>query len=244
MFGTNRIIKFFYYSGCMGWIKKIILAFFVLFVLIVGASDSTVSWIELFLGLLFWVAVYFLWKYLKNKKQLKEAKETASGEFKCKDVLYKGGHILYFGESGGELFVGKDMLTLVGYRNSFEIKMPLNKIDFSQVKHYIGSRGTQQEAMAYAGAHMPLGSIAAMRKDLFVEIPFIDENGKKQNPIFEFTDKKSAEKFQKWLYGKIPTESEKSKKQKEEPIEILKNRYAKGEISKKEYERMKKELSN
>ena len=176
-------------------------------------------------------------------------KETED-EFKCKSVFYKGGHTLHFSKTGilsplgpgGDLFVEKNALVFIALGKKFEIRMPLNKIDFSEVKNYVSSRGSQQEAMAYAGAGMPWGSLGAMAKDLFVEIPFTDENGKKQKPVFEFTNKGSAEKFQKWLYNKIPSESEKPKKSKEDPLEILKIRYAKGEISKKEYEQMKKEL--
>lgn len=178
-------------------------------------------------------------------------KETSKNEFKCKTVVYKGGHTLFLAKTGlltpmgpiGDLYVKKDTIVFIEAGKKIEIKISIKKIDFSDVKQYIGSRGSQQEAMAYAGAGMPWGSLGAMAKDLFVEIPFIDENGKKQKPIFEFTDKKSAEAFQKWLYKKLPKESEKSKKQTEDPLSIIKIRYAKGEISKKEFNKMKKELS-
>lgn len=183
---------------------------------------------------------------VESSRKIKQKKIKFENEFKCYPVVYKGGHTLFLAKTGllspmgpvGDLHVKKTMLIFIAGKK-FEIEIPIDKIDFSDVKQWVGSRGTQQEAMAYAGAGMPWGSIGAMMKDLFVEIPFIDKNGKKQKPVFEFTNKKSAERFQKWLYKKLPKESE---KQAENPLEILKIRYAKGEITKKEYEEMKKDL--
>jgi len=171
-------------------------------------------------------------------------------KIKYKSVLYNGGSSQHFVKKGllsplgigGDIFIKNDMIVFASYNKKTKIEMPLAKIDFSKIKISIGSRGSNQEAMAFAGAGMALGSVGAMMKDLFIEIPFIDEQNKKQNPIFEFINKGSAENFQKWIYNRIPEESEKSKNSKENPLEILKIRYAKGEISKKEYEEMKKFL--
>jgi|SRR3989338_1140307 len=178
-------------------------------------------------------------------------KDNVESEFTCRTVVYKGGHSLFLSKSGmlspmgptGTLYVKKNIIIFDG--KNIEINMPINKIDFSDVRQWQDSRGTQQQAMAFAGKGMAWGSIGAMSKDFFVEISFIDEKGKRQKPIFEFTNKGNAEKFQKWLYNKLPSESSKSKKQSEaeDPLSVLKLRYAKGQISKKEYERMKKELS-
>lgn len=169
-----------------------------------------------------------------TEKEISYNKQTEN-EFRCNLVYYKGGHTLYFSKTGltspigplGYLIVKNDAIIFISGKN-LEIRIPINKIDFSDVKHYVGSRGSQQEAMAYAGAGMPWGSLSAMAKDLFAEIPFIDDNGKKQRPIFEFADRKGAEQFQKWLYDKMPAESEKFINKNESPLEILKIRYAKG----------------
>ena len=165
---------------------------------------------------------------------------------KFKNVFYKGGDMRFLAKTGilsplgvmGRLIIQKDLLAF--NTNKFAIKMPFKKIDFAKVEHKISLRGSEQEAIAYAGAGMPWGSLGAMAKDLFVKIPFVDENGKKEEPVFEFTNKGEAGRFQKWLYEKVPKSEESDNS--ENPLKTLKLRYAKGEITKKEFEDMKKTL--
>jgi len=62
--------------------------------------------------------------------------------------------------------------------------------------------------------------------------------------IIEFFKEKYPSSIIKELYDEIDfKENNKSKEQKEDPLDILKVRYAKGEISKKEYDKIKRELT-
>ena len=45
-----------------------------------------------------------------------------------------------------------------------------------------------------------------------------------------------------WIVVNLVNQSQSSSRKDEDPMEILKQRYAKGEISKKQYEEMKKDL--
>ncbi len=201
--------------------------------------------------------LYFLWflsyrdiskENNKKKGAVKEEKEhnSENPSFKCGTVYYKGGDLRHVADKGILSSVGTGG-NIIGYSDKmvfsskkFEINIPAKKIDFSKVKSRIGSRGSEQEAMAFAGAGMSFGSLGAMGKDVFIKIPFIDENGRRQEPEFEVVNSKAAEMIQKWIYEKMPRQREKQKDEKH--IRILKERYARGEITKEEFKKMKNDL--
>ena len=204
--------------------------------------------------LIFLYFIYFM-SYRNVVTTQKEDKKNPI--FVCGGVFYNGGDMRFVSNTGmisGAMGVGGKIIGfadhIVFISKKFSIKMPAKKIRFPEVTARIGTRGTQQQAMAYAGAGMSWGSLGAMAKDVFVKIPFIDDNGKKQEPEFELVNNKAAQILQSWIYEKTPKHAKgkaKTVKQKrvkdDDVMQTVKLRYAKGEITKKEFEVMKKDLA-
>jgi len=166
-----------------------------------------------------------------------------------RSVYYKGGDARFLAMSGmlsplgpaGKLTIESDML--IFRSGKILMEMPFSKVRFSRVTQRIDSRGSQQQAIAFAAAGTALGSLGAMAKDLFVKIPFVDGNGMEQEPEFEFANKGEARRFQQWLYARTSKRRARvDEGVEQDPLTILRARYARGEITRKEYERMKEDL--
>ena len=175
-------------------------------------------------------------------------------EFKC-ECIYKGGHSLHSGQSTilnwlqyGTLEIYTDKIIFkqkgsITRRKKWEIEIHVNKIDFNKVEQFIAGRMDTAGALGAAMGAGGLGVLVAIQKDLHIKIPHIDENGKKQEPIFALIIKKEAEKMQKWIYDRTSKEGV-FDKEDNEAIKILKIRFAKGEITKKQFEEMTKDLES
>jgi hypothetical protein len=90
----------------------------------------------------------------------------------------------------------------------------------------------------------PLWSMGFPDKNQFVLIEYVDHVGIKQTPLFD-SNNETKDRIMKTLYKEIKKHKEKETKEptpQEDPVTVLKLRYVKGEISKEEYEEMKKTL--
>jgi len=165
--------------------------------------------------------------------------------------FYLGGHMEYPVELG---FLKKALPGQDGYlgaTNDFIIfvkpavlgkkwffKIPFNRIDVQDVKIEFKEIHTLHGTVAalYATGGIGLG------KQNVIKIPFIDDNGVEQEPQFAI---KKMKDFGVFVNKKLNELRKKANNEdKKDPLQILKTRYAKGEISKTEFEKMKKILSD
>lgn len=170
--------------------------------------------------------------------------------FDFKKVWYRGGHSAYPERHSGMLIltsywlVFQEMKGLTSNKSgNFRLEIPTSQIQGSHImKREEISRLTSIVAGPLWGVGMPI-------QQTFVVIEYLDNAGFKQTPLFDFSidwgDKEKG-KFLRQLYEYIkdnPKPSPPTSDVVEDPLQTLKLRYAKGEISKEQYEEMKKILS-
>jgi len=195
-----------------------------------------------------------LYRKLKEKEG-KDAKSEPIVEEKLENSIkgtatYWGGHLRYPPSKSGEYghFILDDetfafeRLSLL-LKKIWEIKIPLNKIIWEEV-----SQGTMEDfqykqrmaAVSYFATGLPVTSYSS--HITYLTIPYKDEKNIIQKPRFAISNKKSMKKVSEFLFEKIPKRNEKKEGKIEDPMKVLKLRYANGEITKKEFEEMKKDL--
>jgi hypothetical protein len=183
-----------------------------------------------------------------EKKEISEVASIKSDELLfAESGSYYGGHLEHSVEKfvNGYLGITADSLFFVNIailrKNKWFIRIPFRQVILNEVKEKMEDIYSTKETIAGIYA---LGGLGMKDKQNIITIPHVDENGVKHESKFSVS-KKHREKFSKLLYerlSKLAKRTEISGKGEEDPLQILKIRYAKGEISKKEYEEMKKEL--
>jgi len=163
---------------------------------------------------------------------------------KPEDVLfaesgsYYGGHLKHSVEKFVDGYIGitKDSIIFVSIaflkRNKWFIRIPFDKILVSEIKERMEDIYSTKETIAGIYA---IGGLGMKGKQNIITIPYIDENGVKQEPKFS-VKKKYRKNFSKIFYErltKLAKKIETKKVSEKDPLKILKLRYAKGEISKK-----------
>jgi len=159
------------------------------------------------------------------------------------NIVYAGGHSAYPEKHNGRLLVTPTALTFQETRGDFNLEISLESVENISVQ-------TASEISRLSTVLVgPLWSMGFPMKSKFVLVEYEDEVGMKQTPLFDFPfdsgDKKKG-KVMRTLHRHLKKikKKPKEKPELEDPIKILKTRYAKGEISKEEYEEMKKELQS
>lgn len=217
---------------------------------------------------------------IKNKPDFKFRKENICAhcfEEKYGKILlkeetgeYHGGHKVHlaggtFGafESGKMYLTDEYLIFAKGNKNPFkrwEIEIPINSIVLEQWgvraesrrKHIVGGSTAVTSNVAFGG-----GVIQEAGKKHRLLVPYIDENGILQEPVFGISSfggkairKWAAELYELMVKRKQAMEvnlgarnNQHTNKFDIKPIDILKVRLAKGEITKKEYEELLKMVS-
>jgi len=200
-----------------------------------------------------------LYRKLKEKEQ-KDVKSEFKEEKELEKPIrgrarYCGGHFLHpIGKSAdyGNFILDNEKFTfekiaLLFSKYNWTINIPLNKIIWNEVSQDTGEDFEYKQEMsasAYFATGLPVSSIS--RNITYLTIPYKDEKGVIQRPRFTFRDEKILKKVSEFFFekiAKIPNMNEKKVEKIEDPLKILKLRYAKGEITKKEYEEMKEDLA-
>ncbi len=152
-------------------------------------------------------------------------------------VTYIGGH-----SSSSEKHVGKILLTekeLIFEDNqsaNFVLKIPYQKIEKLSVKT---TTEINKLRTVLAG---PMWSMGFPDTNKFVLIEYVDKVGMSQTPLFDSRNK-TKDRIMKTLYEKIKNiRKTEAPITQEDPLRVLKLRYAKGEITKEEYEEIKRLL--
>jgi len=165
-------------------------------------------------------------------------------------ATYWGGHMKYplsgllggIGEFGDIRIVEKE-ITFVSSRKKWVISMPMGRVLWDKVlvstEKDIGYE-QKMSGMAFFATGLPMTTYS--QQATYFTIPYKDKNNVIQSPKFQV---KKAKELSEILYHQISKakKAEKPKEDEENPLEILKVRFAKGQISKKEFEEMKKELA-
>jgi hypothetical protein len=140
----------------------------------------------------------------------------------------------------------------------WEIIIPLSSVLIEQWnvkgesrRKQIAAGGISSDNIAFGG-----GAIHETGQRHRLVVPYVDENGIIQQPVFGISSYKGKE-IRIWaeeLYKQLVEEKQRSSQvidekiqtddDNDDPIAILKLRFAKGEISKKEYEEMRKMIES
>lgn len=205
---------------------------------------------------------------LKRKKEIEDRKnEIYSKEFvkKYGDIikstpsgLYYGGHKAYLAGGmfndfqGGNLTLTQNYLMFVCRK--FRIEIPLKSIIIEDWKV---DEKTRRKTVSGGGLAFGLfggyGTIKESGKGHDIVVPYIDENGIAQAPRFGVASL-SGNAIREWaqaIYQQLVNVSKENKAQKtdsseerhsesDEPLKLLKMRLAKGEITKEEFEDLRK----
>lgn len=170
-------------------------------------------------------------KWIKNLEPIVQSRVF-------KNIFYAGGHNTYPEKRNGRLIVNPAALIFQETKSDWSLEIPIEKFKTISVK----TTSEIKRLKTFLGG--PLLSMGLPDKKKFVLVEYEDELEMKQTPLFDFPldleDKKKGTVMRAiytHLKGMKSTESK-----SEDPIKILKTRFAKGEISKKEYEEMKKIL--
>lgn len=179
---------------------------------------------------------------------------------------YHGGHKLHLaGGKFGDHELGKLILTndyFIFMKNqkdpnkTWEIIIPLQAIN---VDHWHVSEESRRQNISMGGIEGDglmggVGTINESGKRHRIVIPYVDENGILNSPVFGVSSMsgQAIKELATSLYGLIinlkknsiknVVSKEQSNNHPSDPITILKLRFAKGEINKQEFEEMKKIL--
>lgn len=169
---------------------------------------------------------------------------------KGKDILfacggeYYGGHMGFGTRKYDQVTIGitKNFIVAVKTaflkRNKWIMKIPIKKILVHEVR--VGSEEAEGRYDTISSIYAT-GGLGLKGKVNMITIPFIDNDGIKQTP--KFSTKKFKD-FSKIFYEQIkkikPVTKEKA--DEDDSIKILKIRYAKGEVTKKQFREMRKDL--
>lgn len=163
------------------------------------------------------------------------------------NILYFGGHKAYPEKKNGKLIITPINLTFqetkgikLDKSGEFKLDIPIEKIKEISIKKTSEiSRFTSIMAGPMWGVSLPV-------KKTFVLVEYEDQYGMTQTPLFDFpVDFGSKQKGRviRAVYDQMKLRKKPQEQQKEEdPLKILKLRYVKGEISKEDFEEMKKTL--
>ena len=163
------------------------------------------------------------------------------------NILYFGGHKAYPEKKNGKLIITPINLTFqetkgikLDKSGEFKLDIPIEKIKEISIKKTSEiSRFTSIMAGPMWGVGMPV-------KKTFVLVEYEDQYGMTQTPLFDFPvdfGSKQKGKVIRAVYDQMKHRKKPQEQQKEEdPLKILKLRYVKGEISKEDFEEMKKTL--
>ena len=163
-------------------------------------------------------------------------------------IDYAGGHSAYAEKKRGQVIITPTCYKFQeikgGKQGDFQLDISLEKIDNISIK-------TTREHGGFLKTILggPLVSMALPTIGKYLLIEFMDELGMKQTPLFDFgTDRgeKKKGKVMKAIHShlqKIRMQvSDQEPLEKEDPLKILKIRFAKGEIGRKEFIEMKQLL--
>ena len=174
-----------------------------------------------------------------EKKEISEAVNIKPDDLLfAESGSYYGGHLEHSIEKFVDGYIGitKNSIIFVNIairkKNKWFIKIPFDKIIVNEIKEKMEDIYSTKETIASIYA---FGGLGMKGKQNIITIPYIDKNGIKQEPKFS-VKKKHREKFSTIFYERLTKLAKKIKTKKvpeEDPLKILKLRYAKGEISKK-----------
>jgi hypothetical protein len=157
------------------------------------------------------------------------------------NIIYIGGHSSSSKKHNGVILLMENELIFKDNKQTdFVLRFPYQTIE------NLSTKTTTEINKLRTFLAGPLWSMGLRDKNQFVLIEYIDQVGMKQTPLFD-SNNKTKDRLMKTLYEKIKkNKGQKMKKSttNEDPVKVLKLRYAKGEISKEEYEEMKKTLED
>jgi len=185
---------------------------------------------------------------LEHPERLKKKKERPKILLST-SATYWGGHIKHpIGKNGesGRLLVTEEKITFNNItflsKNKWTIEIPLEKVLWDKILIGTGKDIAYEQQMsgwAFFATGLPVSTYS--RQTTFFTITFKDENNVVHSPKFQV---KNTKEFSEVLYNRISKikKRELTKEDAEEPLKVLKMRYAKGEISRKDFEQKKKDL--
>jgi hypothetical protein len=154
-------------------------------------------------------------------------------------ITYVGGHSASSKKHVGRILLKeKELIFEDNKHTDFVLRIPYQRIENLSIKTITEINRLRT---FLAG---PLWSMGFPDKNQFVLIEYVDHVGIKQTPLFD-SNNETKDRIMKTLYKEIKKHKEKETKEptpQEDPVTVLKLRYVKGEISKEEYEEMKKPL--
>lgn len=176
----------------------------------------------------------------------KESQTTKPTEFT--NIVYAGGHSAHPQKHNGKLMLTETHMifqetSLVGeIRGNFRLTIPIKSVT------HISVQSTEQISRLNTVLFGPLWSMGFPARHKFLIVEYLDDVQLQHAPIFDFPgdfgDKKKGDIMQR-LHAQMRNLRQQQKKtlpELEEPMKILRTRFAKGEINKDEYLEMKKLL--
>lgn len=137
--------------------------------------------------------------------------KESSNVFIVENVHYKGGHIKYASKDDGFTSGTKGIITLSNSLINFSCLGVFNRIEWSMdiplkkiIKEEISSNQDNRLSTAQEiGAMTATGGLIVNRKLNLLTIPYIDDKGIKQRPVFAFAQNKKNSCFMLNLYDKL-----------------------------------------
>jgi uncharacterized C2H2 Zn-finger protein len=170
------------------------------------------------------------------------------------DSRYLGGHPSFTGQSDGVLSLYKSPVNKVVFQaDDFTFDVPITRITEIKV-----AEGKEIDAMRalLLGLASPLVGAASLiwqKKNKIFYIQFQDQLNKKQTVVFDHSD--SMDEFAQEVKSRLPEIKETNIQKtsvtqssvldnREDPLQIIKVRFAKGELTKEQYADMKRILTS